>query len=159
MQFHVGPFVYNAYLVRGHITHQGRQCLGLCQHEERRVLVSDRLDPVEQFQVLCHELWHAWHHRFATDDAGDEPLADLVGIAMTQLATDLYGAVPRLREHGLDYLPEGDAVKPLTPEPPLTPSLTYLSRDEAAGDAPRPPTYRVRVFEPPAGRLPPSPPA
>jgi hypothetical protein len=79
--------------------------------------------------VLCHELWHAWRYRFAPERPGDaaseEALADLAGIAMTQLAADLFGGVPPL-DTGLTYLDE----------PALTPSVAYLDGEPDPQGAP-----------------------
>lgn len=106
MELHIGPYVYKVYLWRGLIDHEGQKCLGLCDHDQQCVLVSDTVSGDRRLQVLCHEAWHAWRHHFGSQDSTLEGEADLVGLMMVQLMKDLEGKMPLAIEK-LDYTMHG----------------------------------------------------
>lgn len=154
MQFHVGPFTYQARLVRGYVLDSGRTCLGLCDHRHRQILISDLLDPPQRLQVLCHELWHAWCYHFPAQCRDEESLADLLGLALTQLAQDVLGPACDSLTH-LPYLEPETSPNPIA-EPPESSHLSGKGSPPTASPPPASPplrtatTYLIRVYEPPA---------
>ena len=94
MELNIGPFIYRVYLWHGLIEHEGQQCIGLCDHDQRCVLISDTVSDEQRMQVLCHEAWHAWRHHFAGQSKTAEGEADLVGLVLVGLIKDLEGKIP-----------------------------------------------------------------
>ena len=87
----VGPYLYCVKYVKGYLWHEGQRCLGLCDNDQHKLLVSDVPSQAQQVQVICHEYIEAWLYHFGgqlNEHAQKEMMCDLFGMAMAQFAMD-----------------------------------------------------------------------
>lgn len=161
MNCRVGPFDYRVRFVDGYIRFEGDDCLGLCDNDRHELLVSDRVGPAQQLQVLCHEYMEAWLYHFGRNPRDKEDWCDLFGLAMTQFVMDL---ARRGRNDGLwellGHIEEGATGETLSlpatlagaagerADPPKAVTAIRVTDliepgDDAPGGA-----WRIRLFEP-----------
>jgi hypothetical protein len=86
----VGPFEYRVQLFEGLIDHDGQPCFGLCDNVQQRIYISDVPPPPQRMRILIHEIMHGWWFHFGPDRVDEESIVDLVGLAMTELITELW---------------------------------------------------------------------
>ena len=88
MRFQVGPFTYSVRRVSGYIEFNGQRLLGLADHEQHELLISDRVNLTQQVQVLGHEIMEAWIYQHGAP-RDKESACDLFGTALTAFTMDL----------------------------------------------------------------------
>ncbi len=95
MELAIGvDLIYRVYLHQGKIWHDGRWCVGVCDHDHRTLLICDTLRPADRVGVLCHEFWHAFEHAFGHFAHDGESRADLFALGMRQFYNALAGDLP-----------------------------------------------------------------
>ncbi len=140
MDFKVGPYIYRVTMARGYLELDGQRCLGLCDHEQHALEVSDQCSPAQRVQVICHEYMEAWLYHFGHAGMDKEAYCDLFGLAMTQFA--------------MDHVPKWCQGVPPVPGPQQTGSGPCVDRcplpgaeAETQADRQRPRVTGVRVTE------------
>ena len=81
----VGGFDYTVKLVRGHIYLDGEECVGLFDHKQQLILISDEQCVGARWATLWHEIAHAAHTVLRKGDSliGRETVAEFVEDMMT----------------------------------------------------------------------------
>lgn len=90
MMLRIGDRIhYQLQLHPGRLHFQGERCLGLCNHDQRTLLIAGDLPPDEMFEVMCHEYWHAFAHTYGHFAHDEESSADLFALATRQFMQSL----------------------------------------------------------------------
>jgi hypothetical protein len=114
VQFHIGPWVYRVVIAPGALfDNDGAECAGLCVWVENAVKISGEIPRERRFDVLLHELRHAWRHHLSVAD-GDEDDANDVASFTAMCVQEL---VAQGGEKALMVMePESDAPAPVERE-------------------------------------------
>ena len=105
LKFPVGPFVYGVELVKGHIEVDGKPALGTCDSDRQLIRISDVPPPGKWVAVFWHELAHAWRGELDIWQGAvlaDEPLANLIGIAMAWVNVVTLARLQIYLVHGIE---------------------------------------------------------
>lgn len=79
VKFKIAGWNYTVKIVKSPLLDEhDRRCSGLCLYDDKLILISDDLKPETRYDVLLHELAHAWH--FHTGEPVDEePMCNNTG--------------------------------------------------------------------------------
>jgi hypothetical protein len=111
MKFHVGAWVYRVRIAAEPIIHDGERCQGLCREARREILLSPDLLVAHRFEVLLHELAHAWIFALGSMPVDVEGWCDFVASVSAAAARDL---AMNGGEEALFRLMPGESPQPMT---------------------------------------------
>ena len=60
MELTIGSRTYSFHLFAGPLWHEGRCCASLCDHHDRRILISDRVPAQVRMEVAALAVTAAW---------------------------------------------------------------------------------------------------
>lgn len=105
MHVPVGPHWYELILEPDYIDSGGEAVLGLCDPDRQQIRISAVAPPAKRLSLLWHELAHAWVRELDVHERpsyADEPLANLIGLAMARMTPRLLARIHIYLTDGID---------------------------------------------------------